>query len=138
VDAQALPLADTEPDEEFEPGLRRTLASRAEVTIGEPTADGAGPPDLTLTHEALLGRKARLRRCYLLGLAENPNLLGRVGMIAVIAGAGKPKSVENSSTDLPDSKVVECVIAEVRRIDFPAPTSGQAQLTIRVMFSPGP
>lgn len=138
IDAQALPLADTEPGEEFDFRLRRALASQAEVRIGEPVAEGAGSPDSKLVTEALTGRTAKLRRCYLLGLANNPNLMGRVGMNVVLAGAGKPKSVENGGSDLPDMTVVECVIAEVGRISFPAPSANEAKLKLSIMFVPGP
>ena len=79
----------------------------------------------------------RFRMCYEQGLAANPNLQGRVGVRFVISGDGSVANVQNGGSDLPDSKVVGCVISAFYGVSFPKPENGIVTVTYPIMFSPG-
>ncbi|HEY6728459.1 MAG TPA: AgmX/PglI C-terminal domain-containing protein [Polyangiaceae bacterium] len=79
----------------------------------------------------------RFRMCYEQGLASNPNLEGRVAVRFAISGDGSVAHVQNGGSDLPDSKVVGCVVSAFYGVSFPKPENGIVTVTYPIMFSPG-
>jgi len=67
----------------------------------------------------------RFRLCYEQGLANNPNLEGRVSVRFMIDAAGSVGQVANGGSDLPDSSVVSCVVSSFQALSFPAPEGGR-------------
>jgi hypothetical protein len=79
----------------------------------------------------------RFRNCYESGLRTNPNLTGRVAARFVIGRDGAVSNVGNGGSDLPDSKVVSCVMTQFYGITFPSPEQGIVTVTYPIMFTPG-
>jgi hypothetical protein len=78
----------------------------------------------------------RFRGCYEEGLRANPNLEGRVTARFVIARDGSVASVQSGGSDLPDAKVVACVLRNYQALSFPSPGDGIVTVTYPLMFSP--
>jgi outer membrane biosynthesis protein TonB len=78
----------------------------------------------------------RFRGCYEEGLRSNPNLEGRVTARFVIARDGSVASVQSGGSDLPDAKVVACVLRNYQALSFPSPGDGVVTVTYPLMFSP--
>jgi hypothetical protein len=78
----------------------------------------------------------RFRSCYEDGLKANPNLEGRVTARFVIARDGSVATVHSGGSDLPDSKVVACVLRAYGTLSFPAPSEGIVKVTYPLVFSP--
>lgn len=79
----------------------------------------------------------RFRNCYEAGLRGNPNLTGRVTTRFIIDRDGAVSSASNGGSDLPDSKVVSCVVAAFYGVSFPAPKDGVVSVSYPIMFTPG-
>jgi hypothetical protein len=78
----------------------------------------------------------RFRGCYEDGLRTNPNLEGRVTARFVIARDGSVANVQSGGTDLPDTRVVSCVLRAYSSLSFPAPKDGIVTVVYPLMFSP--
>jgi 2-polyprenyl-6-methoxyphenol hydroxylase-like FAD-dependent oxidoreductase len=74
--------------------------------------------------------------CYEDGLRKNPNLEGRVEARFVIGRDGAVSNVRNGASDLPDSKVVSCVVGTYYGLSFPPPTDGIVTVSYPIFFSP--
>ena len=77
------------------------------------------------------------RSCYESGLGRNPQLQGRITVRFVIDPDGLVRHVESEGSDLPDPKVIECVVAEYKNLTFPHPEGGIVTVVYPIMFSPG-
>ena len=65
-----------------------------------------------------------LRRCYESGLGRNRDLQGRVAVKFVIDVEGRVTSAVDAGADMPDRVVLECLVAEYRKLTFPQPEGG--------------
>jgi hypothetical protein len=79
----------------------------------------------------------RFRACYESGLRANPNLTGRVTARFIIGRDGAVSNAANGGSDLPDSKVVSCVLSQFYGLSFPSPENGIVTVSYPIMFSPG-
>ncbi len=79
----------------------------------------------------------RFRGCYESGLGANPNLTGRVTARFIIDREGAVSNAANGGSDLPDSKVVSCVLSQFYGISFPPPENGIVTVSYPIMFTPG-
>ncbi len=79
----------------------------------------------------------RFRACYENGLTANPNLSGRVTARFIIGRDGAVSNAANGGSDLPDSKVVSCVLSQFYGISFPSPENGIVTVSYPIMFTPG-
>jgi hypothetical protein len=79
----------------------------------------------------------RFRQCYETGLRANPNLTGRVTTRFIIDREGAVMSASNGGSDLPDSKVVGCVVSAFYGVSFPAPKDGVVRVNYPILFTPG-
>jgi len=116
-----------------------------EEIAAEPPGDGGaagyrearGPSMAGLIQRSVTQSRPRWRRCYLEGLARNPSLAGRVVVKFVIGRQGEVRLAMNSGSNLPDERVVSCVVALFRAMRFPAPESGIVTVTYPLIFEPG-
>ncbi len=76
----------------------------------------------------------RFRLCYENGLRNNPNLMGRVSVRFVIGRDGVTSNVGNGGSDMPDAKVVRCVVREFLNLEFPQPEAGIVTVVFPMMF----
>ncbi|MEZ4221316.1 MAG: AgmX/PglI C-terminal domain-containing protein [Polyangiaceae bacterium] len=135
--ADEIPVEATEEGEPLNPELRSRLAPLRQVRIrfGAITVIGGLPKEVI---QRIVRRQiGQLRRCYSSGLDDNPNLQGRVAVKLVIDKTGTVKSAQNGNSDLPDSKVVSCVVSSLNRVQFPEPSGGGiVTASIPLLFMP--
>ena len=79
----------------------------------------------------------RFRLCYEDGLRTNPGLTGRVAVKFVIDRAGEVATAQDGGSDLPDQKVVSCVVRGFGNLSFPQPQDGIVAVVYPILFSPG-
>lgn len=79
----------------------------------------------------------RMRLCYENGLRGNPGLQGRVSTKFVIGRDGAVATSQDAGSDLPDQKVVSCVVSSFANLSFPAPEGGIATVVYPLSLSPG-
>ena len=105
------------------------------VRMGAVTVSGRLPPEVIqrITRQ----NHGRFRMCYEQGLGRNPALQGRVSARFVIGRDGSVSNVSNSGSDLPDSRVVNCVLSAFYGLAFPQPENGIVTVVYPIMFSPG-
>ncbi len=77
------------------------------------------------------------RRCYENGMRRNPDLAGKITTKFVIGADGAVTMTELACTSLPDNVVVECVVKEFGKLQFPAPEAGIMTIVYPIMFNPG-
>ncbi len=103
--------------------------------VGETVLGGHLAPELI--QRVVRQNFGRFRGCYELGLRTNPNLTGRVTTRFIIDRDGVVSNATNGGSDLPDSKVVGCVVSAFYGVSFPAPKDGLVRVSYPIMFNPG-
>jgi hypothetical protein len=79
----------------------------------------------------------RFRLCYEAGLRGNPSLSGRISTKFVIGRDGAVMQSSDAGSDLPDQKVVACVVRSFNALSFPMPEGGIATVTYPIILTPG-
>jgi hypothetical protein len=124
----------------FGNGVGRLSGTRAtkeppRMRQGNLTVSGRLPPEVI--QRVVRQNFGRFRLCYESGLGHNPNLTGRVAVRFAIDRDGSVSTAQNGGSDLPDSKVVGCVVSAFYGVSFPKPENGIVTVTYPIMFSPG-
>jgi hypothetical protein len=106
----------------------------ATVRLGTVTAQGK------LTAALIRGivrqNTGRFNSCYENGLRSNPNLNGRITVAFTIGIDGSVSTASNGGSDLPDVKVVECVVRAAATLQFPQPEDGRTvSVTVPLSFT---
>jgi len=101
---------------------------------GNSITSGSLPPDVI--QRVVRQNFGRFRGCYEEGLRNNPSLEGRVTARFVIARDGSVGAVQSGGSDLPDARVVSCVLRAYSSITFPSPKDGIVTVTYPLAFSP--
>ena len=91
----------------------------------------------SVTQRVVRQNFGRFRGCYEAGLKRNPSLAGRVTTRFVIGRSGAVMNVARGPSDLPDPKVVNCVVQAYRHLSFPAPENGIVTVSYPISFSGG-
>jgi hypothetical protein len=117
---------------EAEPEKR---ARAPQVRHGRVTVSGRLPPEVVA--RIVRQNYGRFRLCYENGLRDNPNLQGQVGVRFVIGRDGAVGDARNGGSDLPDNRVVQCVVRAFMGLSYPQPESGIVTVMYTVLFSPG-
>ncbi len=142
-----------------------TTSEQVEVITREPAARCAGDTkQLRSTPGRLAPAKIQavvrdhfgdLQKCYEDGLGRDPKLAGRVTVRFVINREGSVETSQNAASDpippdavappssttlpaMPDAKVVDCVVAVVKKLKFPKPDGGTVTVVYPFAFSPQP
>ncbi|MCC6645156.1 MAG: AgmX/PglI C-terminal domain-containing protein [Polyangiaceae bacterium] len=111
------------------------VKSPPSVRVGVTSVSGRLPSDVI--QRIVRQNFGRFRMCYEQGLRNNPSLSGRVSVRFAIDRAGHVASVGNSGSDLPDSKVVSCVVSSFSGLSFPEPENGIVTVVYPITFTPG-
>ncbi len=122
-----------------------TLPARPATTADAGRVEGPSEPDTPKGGHlapAVIQRVVRaafgdLRRCYEDGLRASPNLVGRVTVKLVIDTDGHVAFAKAETSDLPDRRVVDCVVDRIRKVQFPSPEGGTVTVVYPIVFSPG-
>jgi hypothetical protein len=96
---------------------------------------GRLPPQVI--QSVVRGSFGPMRVCYEQGLRNNGELTGRVTTKFVIDPDGTVRMVADAGSDLPDPKVVECVVRTFGTLQFPQPEGGPVTVVYPIMFHPG-
>ncbi len=104
------------------------------VRMGASSVSGRLPPEVI--QRIVRQNFGRFRLCYERGLANNPNLQGRVAVRFVIGRDGEVSNVGNGGSDMPDGGVVSCVVGAFQGLRFPQPEGGIVTVTYPILFSP--
>lgn len=91
------------------------------------------PPELI--KKLIKRRLGAIRFCYELALRTSPSLSTRVTVHFTIALDGTVSSATGSS-DNAEPGLVDCVVKEVKRIQFPKPEGGVVRVSYPFSFSP--
>lgn len=102
------------------------------VRMGATMVNGRLPPEsIRVVVRTNFGR---FRGCYVEGLLRNPKLRGRVSTRFVIARDGSVREVADGGSDLPDAKVVACVVDAFKGLVFAQPEGGIVVVTYPIVF----
>jgi len=101
---------------------------------GTSVTSGSLPPDVI--QRIVRQSFGRFRGCYEEGLRTNPALEGRVTARFVIARDGSVSAVQSGGSDLPDARVVSCVLHAYSSLTFPPPKEGVVTVTYPLAFFP--
>ena len=84
-----------------------------------------GAIDRNAVAEAIYAHKDEFRLCYEREInAESPHLSGQIGTSFVIGSSGRVTQAGIESSSLNNPNAERCVLAVLKRIDFPAPKGG--------------
>jgi Ca-activated chloride channel family protein len=96
----------------------------------------SGPLSSEVVGAIVKRSEPELLHCYELGLERNPNLQGRVSARFVIGRDGTVHETRNGGSDLPDSRVVACVLATYGKLRFPKPERNISTVQSPLLFTP--
>jgi hypothetical protein len=122
-ETEAAPPADPKP---VEPGI---------TTTGAPTR---GTLPKAVIDEKLKGVQPGIKACYENALKQKPELRGSVNINFVVAPDGKVAYADAAQGDdaLDDAPTVACILAEIRKLEFPAPKGGRVFINYPVALAP--
>jgi hypothetical protein len=87
--------------------------------------------------ERTVARAKGIRECYASGDRSRPKVSGRISVNFVVDETGAVENAVDGGSDLPDRRMVACVVSAVSKLSFPAPESGRASVVCPILFSPG-
>jgi Ca-activated chloride channel family protein len=102
---------------------------------GATSVNGRLPPEVI--RRIVRQNFGRFRLCYENGLRNNPNLQGRVSVKFVIDRSGAVSTTMDGGSDLPDTRVVQCVVQGFGNLSFPQPDTGIVTVVYPITFAPG-
>jgi hypothetical protein len=102
------------------------------VRMANPTVNGHLPPEVI--QRVVRENFGRFRFCYEAGLRANPSLRGRVVVKFVIDRGGAVGLSADSGSDLPDTRVTECVVRAFGDLSFPSPEGGMVTVVYPISF----
>ena len=105
-----------------------------QLRVANTIVSGRLPPEVI--QRVVRQNNGRFRACYEGGLRTNPNLTGRVTARFIISREGAVSNVANGGSDLPDSKVVSCVLGAFYGLSFPSPENGIVTVSYPIMLTP--
>jgi hypothetical protein len=118
-----LPPPDAKP---VEPGITAT---------GAPTRGTLPKP---VINEKLKSVGPNIQACYERALKTKPDLRGKVDINFVVSPEGKVVHADAAEGDdaLTDSATVACILAEIRKLEFPPPSGGRVFINYPLMLEP--
>lgn len=132
--ATAFPERATSKGIAFDRSLRARSLVDPDIARVRVAAKGEGVPMPAVNH-VLDGAQSTFAYCYSLGYKSNPNLLGDVTLNLSLGP--ERVSVTSKESSLPEDVTVRCLVERVPKLGFPRPTSGTAEVTVKLSFLPG-
>jgi hypothetical protein len=105
------------------------------MRVGDPKVNGRIPAEVI--QRIVRQNFGRFRLCYEDALRSNPALSGRVAVKFTIDRSGAVGMAADGGSDMPDQKVVSCVVRGFQNLTFPEPQGGMVTVTYPLVFSPG-
>jgi len=114
------------PAKPVEPGL---------VATGAPTR---GTLPKAVIDEKLKEAEPRVLSCYQHALSAKPDLHGKVDINFVVAPDGKVAHADAAEGEdaLPDARVIDCILDEIRKLTFPEPRGGRVFINYPLTLAP--
>jgi outer membrane biosynthesis protein TonB len=105
------------------------------TTTGTPTR---GTLPKAVVDEKLASAGPAIRACYEQGLKQKPELRGTVSINLVVAPDGKVAHTDVTRTDddLDDDATVNCILAQIQKLEFPQPRGGRVFVNYPVVLGP--
>jgi hypothetical protein len=114
------------------PDQRAHASAPPRVRMANPTVNGHLPPEVI--QRVVRENFGRFRFCYEAGLRANPSLRGRVVVKFVIDRGGAVGLSTDAGSDLPDSRVTQCVVRVFGDLSFPSPEGGMVTVVYPILF----
>jgi outer membrane biosynthesis protein TonB len=112
-------------------GTQEVKGPRGSASMGDASVAGGSVSDAS---RVVAQMRAGFRACYNRGLAENPDIEGKIQLSIKVGPTGQVASVAATKTgNLPES-VVDCVKARANSANFSAPQGGAAVVQVPVSF----
>jgi hypothetical protein len=125
---EAPPPADPPNAKPVEPGI---------TTTGAPTR---GTLPKAVIDEKLKSAGPAIQDCYERGLKAKPALHGTLGIRFVVGTDGKVVHADAGASDdsFDDDATVACILAEIRKLEFPPPRGGRVFIDYPLRLEPPP
>lgn len=126
------------PEAEPAPAPSTSEAKPAEPGIAPTGAPTRGKLPKAVIEEKLTAARPAIQACYQRALAAQPKLRGNLSINFVVAPDGKVVHAEAVEVDdeLSDAPTVDCILAEVRKLDFPEPSGGRVFINYPLKLEP--
>ena len=118
-------------------------APPAEAKPVEPGITSTGAPTRGKLPKAVIDEKLRsaqpgIQACYEAALKTKPDLRGSVNISFVVAPDGKVAHAEVAESEgaLTDASTVECILGQIRKLEFPEPSGGRVFLNYPLQLEP--
>jgi sugar lactone lactonase YvrE len=136
--ASNLPVVDRDPGHEWNPSLRDRLAPvvpSVQIRFNPTKVVGAMPTELA--HGVVRSQYGMFRFCYEQARIHQPELEGRFAATFGVGEGGKVTEAKASpETTFPDRELVQCLVRQLSKTQFPQPDEGSINVTISVDFAP--
>jgi hypothetical protein len=133
-----LPPEETPPEEAPAPPPSEAKPVEPGITsTGTPTR---GTLPKAVVDEKLKAVQPKMQACYERALKAAPTLRGNLSINFVVAPDGKVAHAEAIEVDdaLNDAATVDCILAEIRQLQFPEPSGGRVFLNYPLKLEPPP
>jgi hypothetical protein len=126
------------PSEEAPPALDPPDAKPVEPGITATGAPTRGKLPKAVIDEKLKSAEPGITACYERGLKSKPDLRGVVSVSFVVGTDGKVVHAQAAEGDdaLPDGAVVECILGEIKKLEFPPPSGGRVFVDYPLRLEP--
>jgi hypothetical protein len=95
---------------------------------------GPGSIDMQAFQAVTANNGVSIIQCYQQGLARVPGLWGRMALRLDLDPNGAVRDAVESESTFPDSQTTQCVIDALKKIQYPAPTSGDLRVIVPIRF----
>jgi outer membrane biosynthesis protein TonB len=104
---------------------------RGNATVGDAAVAGGTVTDAS---RVVAQMRAGFRACYNRGLAENPDIEGKIALSIKVGPTGQVLSVTATKTGNVPASVIDCVKARANSANFAPPQGGAAVVQVPVSF----
>ena len=113
-------------------------AKPVEPGITSTNAPTRGKLPKAVIDEKLKSVGPAIQACYERGLKTKPGLHGSVDINFVVAPDGKVAHADTSDADdaLDDAPTVDCILSELKKLEFPAPSGGRVFINYPLKLEP--
>lgn len=108
----------------------------------EPGISMTGAPTRGTLPKAVIDERLKsvgpaIQACYERGLKGKPELHGTLGIRFVVAPDGKVAHIEaDASDELDDDATIQCILAEIKKLEFPPPQGGRVFIDYPLRLEP--
>lgn len=131
------------PPEETPPPESETPAEPPTAKPVEPGITSTGAPTRGTLPKAVIDEKLKsaqpgIKACYERGLKTKPDLHGSVNINFVVDPEGKVAHADTNAGDdaLDDTPTVDCILGEIKKLEFPKPSGGRVFLNYPLQLEP--